>query len=67
MHVQAIKIVLSIYCVNSTKCKLESNYHSKYPGQNIVYVMFFVFEKGDLLILETIDQIQHAESVVKSF
>ena len=33
-HIQAIEIVLSIYCVNSTKCKLESNHHSKYPVQN---------------------------------
>ena len=33
-HIQAIEIVLSIYWINSTKYKLESNHHSKYPGQN---------------------------------
>ena len=36
-----IETVLSIYWINSTKCKLESNHHSKYPGQNNAYISTF--------------------------
>ena len=35
-----IEIVLSIYWINSTKYKQESNHHFKYPGQNTVNGMF---------------------------
>ena len=35
-QIMATETVLSIYWINSTKCKLESNHHSKYPGQNTV-------------------------------
>ena len=40
IHIYAIEIVLSIYWINSTKCKLESNHHSKYHGRNTAYVQF---------------------------
>ena len=34
-----MKTVSSIYLINSTKCKLESNQHSKYLGQNTVILL----------------------------
>ena len=34
IHIQATETVLSINWINSTKCNVNSNHHSKYPGQN---------------------------------
>ena len=39
----SIETVLSIYWVNSTKCKLESNHRSKYPGQNTACIWLCTF------------------------
>ena len=40
----ATETELSIYWINNTKCNVESNHHSKYPGQNtdILYVCMFI-------------------------
>ena len=33
----------TLYWINSTKCNVESNHHSKYPGQNITWSIYIVY------------------------